>query len=135
MMKKYLATLLLTIGLVSLAMVGFSSKRATFYETITLARLEKKLSSEAVVNVYVYSETCTRCRYLKEKLKVGQLKSKIYGLNLSQETDRQFLKNYQIVATPLLLKLSKGGAVLERNDQVVSEQDVIAFFDASFTVK
>ena len=135
MMKKYLATLLLTIGLVSLEMIGLSSKKATFYETITLSRLEKQLSSEAVVNIYVYSETCSRCRYLKEKVKVGQLKSKIYGLNLSQERDQQFLKKYQIVATPLLLKLSKGGAVLERNDQVVSEKDVIDFFDASFAVK
>lgn len=130
-MNKYLTTCLITIGIFVIGNVFMAKKKIIFYETVSTEIIEKQIASEACTNVYVYSDACAKCRYLKEKINMNNIdkkSKKIYGINLDTGKNQNFLKKYQLLSTPVLLKISKGGEVLDRSEQVEDEKDVLTFF-------
>ena len=130
-MNKYLTTFLITIGIFVIGNAFMAKKKIIFYETVSTEIIEKQIASEACTNVYVYSDTCAKCRYLKEKININNIdkkSKKIYGINLDIGKNLKFLKQYQVVSTPVLLKISKGGEVLDRSEQVEDKKDVLTFF-------
>jgi len=128
-MKKIVSTLgIVCFVFTALFIVVKNTSENYFYQEKSATEIEEMIEKQGEVVVYVYSDSCSKCIYLKRSLEEKMFAEKIYGLNTGKEENMTFIKKYGIHSTPEFF-VFEGEAVRKRLTGIKDAKEVIDFIN------
>ena len=121
MKRKVVATVVI-LAVISIAFIICSFSNKEGYTEVTPSQVEKLVDSGKQVYVYFYSENCVTCRKIKsnlKKLKKENNRLQVYGINVDDYIESDFIEEYAGYKVPKLVEFIDGSKYKELEDKSI----------------